>query len=143
MKMRTAAILCGFAAAALSVYAADVPPSRPKAGKVEIMPLDQVKPGMQATAWTVFQGTEAEPIPVEIVGRWKNQLGPRQDVILAKLRWLADAGSASERQWQDVLGVMKVQGERLDLAYMRQWAASLGVLPLLERALGDAGRPDD
>jgi len=66
-----------------------------------------------------------------------------EDVILAKLRWLADAGSASDRQWQDVLGVMKVQGERLDLACMRQWASSLGVLPLLERALGDAGQPGE
>ncbi len=40
---------------------------------------------MQATAWTVFQGTEPEAMPVEIVGVWKNYLGPRQDVILCKL----------------------------------------------------------
>ena len=57
----------------------------PKAGKVEILPLKDVKPGMQATAWTVFQGTEPEAMPVEIVGVWKNYLGPKQDVILCKL----------------------------------------------------------
>jgi hypothetical protein len=62
---------------------ADMAP--PKAGKVEILPLKSVKPGMQATAWTVFQGTEPEAMPVEIVGVWKNYLGPRQDVILCKL----------------------------------------------------------
>jgi hypothetical protein len=62
---------------------ADMAP--PKAGKVEILPLKSVKPGMQATAWTVFQGTEPEPMPVEIVGVWKNYLGPKQDVILCKL----------------------------------------------------------
>ena len=62
---------------------ADMAP--PKAGKVEILPLKEVKPGTQATAWTVFQGTEPEAMPVEIVGVWKNYLGPKQDVILCKL----------------------------------------------------------
>src|SRR5580765_956151 len=62
---------------------ADMAP--PKAGKVEILPLKSVKPGMQATAWTVFQGTEPEAMPVEIVGVWKNYLGPKQDVIICKL----------------------------------------------------------
>jgi hypothetical protein len=85
MKMRTAAVLLGLAAAALAGYGADAPPSRPKSGKVEIMPLSQVKPGMKGTAWTVFQGTEAEPVPVEIIGRWRDQLGPKQDVILGKM----------------------------------------------------------
>src|SRR5438067_7795103 len=40
---------------------------------------------MQATAWTVFQGMTAEPVPIEIVGIWKNYLGPRQDVIVGKM----------------------------------------------------------
>jgi hypothetical protein len=40
---------------------------------------------MHATAWTVFAGTTPEPVPVEILGLWKNAWGPRQDVILAKL----------------------------------------------------------
>src|SRR5579875_1485033 len=57
----------------------------PKAGKVEIMRLQDVRPGMRGVAWTVFQGTEPEPVPIEIIGTWKGQLGPRQDVILAKM----------------------------------------------------------
>ena len=85
MKLRTAAILIGFAAAALPLFAADPPPSRPKAGKVEIMRLKDVKPGAKATAWTVFQGTEPEPVPIEIVGRWKNQWGPDQDILICKM----------------------------------------------------------
>src|SRR6266436_4639751 len=59
--------------------------TRPKAGKVEIFPLKDIKPGMHATAWTVFSGTEPEPVPIEIIGVWKNQIGPHQDVILAKM----------------------------------------------------------
>ena len=59
--------------------------TRPKAGKVEIFPLKDIRPGMTATAWTVFQGTEPESVPIEIVGVWKNGSGPRQDVILGKM----------------------------------------------------------
>lgn len=57
----------------------------PRAGKVEIMPAREVKPGMRGVAWTVFEGTTPEPVPVEIIGPWKNSWGPGQDVILAKL----------------------------------------------------------
>lgn len=62
-----------------------VVPPRPKAGPVELFPLADVKPGVKGIAWTVFQGTEPEPVPVELIGLWKNAWGPRQDVILAKL----------------------------------------------------------
>ena len=58
---------------------------RPQIGKVEIFKTSDLRPGMQGTAWTVFSGTTPEPIPVEILGLWKNAWGPRQDVILAKL----------------------------------------------------------
>src|SRR5215469_138891 len=85
MNTRTAAMLLGIAAA-VPLAAASAPSlNRPKAGKVEIMRLADIKPGMKATAWTVFQGTEPEPIPIEILGLWKNQWGPKQDVILGKM----------------------------------------------------------
>jgi hypothetical protein len=58
-----------------------------------------------------------------------------EDTILAKLEWYRLGGETSERQWRDVLGVLKVQGDRLDLAYLRQWAAELKVTDLLEKAL--------
>ena len=61
-----------------------------------------------------------------------------EDTILAKLEWYRIGGETSERQWRDVLGVVKVQGERLDVMYLRQWAAQLGVADLLERVLGEA-----
>ena len=66
-----------------------------------------------------------------------------EDTILAKLEWYRRGGEVSDRQWQDVLGVLKVQGNRLDLAYLRQWAASLGVSDLLEKALTEAGLPGE
>ena len=66
---------------ALLVQAADPP----KAGKPELYPLRDVKPGQQAIAWTVFQGSTPEAVPIEIVGVWKNYLGPREDVIIGKM----------------------------------------------------------
>ena len=63
-----------------------------------------------------------------------------EDIVLAKLEWYRMGGEVSDRQWRDVLGVLKVQGDRLDRAYLRQWAAELRVAGFLERALTEAGQ---
>lgn len=63
-----------------------------------------------------------------------------EDIILHKLMWYRSGGEVSERQWNDVRGVVAVQGERLDRDYLRQWAPQLGVTELLERLLGDQSR---
>ena len=83
MNLRIAALAC--AAAVLPVYGAQAPLTRPKSGPVEILRLAELKPGMKATAWTVFQGTQPEPVPIEIIGVMKNAWGPKQDIILAKM----------------------------------------------------------
>ena len=57
----------------------------PKAGKVDLFPEESLKPGMQAVAWTVFQGSKPEPVPVEIVGIWENAWGPKQNIIIGKM----------------------------------------------------------
>jgi hypothetical protein len=85
MNKRIAALLLGLTAASLTMCAADAPLQRPLAGKVEIMPASEVKPGMKAVAWTVFQGTEPEPVPVEIIGFSRNMWGPKQDIIIGKM----------------------------------------------------------
>jgi hypothetical protein len=61
-----------------------------------------------------------------------------EDTVLRKLQWFVAGGGASGRQWTDVLGLLKVQTGRLDIDYMRRWAASLGIAEHLERALRDA-----
>ncbi len=57
-----------------------------------------------------------------------------EDLVLAKLDWFRLGGESSERQWRDVLGVIKVQSSTLDIAYLREWARPLQVHDLLERA---------
>jgi hypothetical protein len=48
-------------------------------------PIDQVKPGMVATGYTVWQGDKIEEFNVHIIGVLRNVIGPRRDLILAKL----------------------------------------------------------
>jgi hypothetical protein len=66
-------------------------------------------------------------------------LASSEDIILSKLEWFRMGGNVSERQWGDVLGVLKVQGDSLDVKYLRYWAAELGIADLLEQAFRDAG----
>lgn len=62
-----------------------------------------------------------------------------EDTILAKLEWYRLGGEVSERQWRDILGVLKTRAGDLDLSYLRKWAHELKVDALLERALEEAG----
>lgn len=61
-----------------------------------------------------------------------------EDVVLAKLEWYRLGNETSERQWADVLGVLRVQRDRLDVDYMARWASELDVGDLLTRALREA-----
>lgn len=60
-------------------------------------------------------------------------------MILQKLLWFRKGGEVSDRQWRDVLVMMKVQAKRLDFDYLNQWAGSLQISDLLERSLKEAG----
>lgn len=60
-----------------------------------------------------------------------------EDTLLRKLQWYRLGGETSDRQWTDILGIIRTQGERLDLEYLRHWADALGVDDLLERILAE------
>lgn len=62
-----------------------------------------------------------------------------EDSVLAKLEWCRLGNEVSERQWTDILGMLKVQGQALDTSYLRHWAGELGLSDLLERAFTEAG----
>jgi hypothetical protein len=61
-----------------------------------------------------------------------------EDVILSKLEWYRMGGDVSERQWRDILGVLKTKAGDLDLDYLHKWAKELKVSDLLERALRES-----
>lgn len=61
-----------------------------------------------------------------------------EDILLAKLQWYRMGGEVSERQWSDVAGILAVAPD-LDAAYLRTWAARLGVEDLLDQAVAATG----
>ena len=62
---------------------ATLPPHPPEVTK--FFPLSEIHKGLQGVAYTVFEGTQPEPMGVEILGVLHNALGPRQDMILGRL----------------------------------------------------------
>jgi hypothetical protein len=75
---------------------------------------------------------QAEP-PAEVF------VATAEDMVLQKLLWYRAGGEISDRQWSDIVGVIKTQGPRLDLGYLRLWAGRKDITPLLMRALAEAG----
>lgn len=73
----------------------------------------------------------------EIPGGGEVYIASAEDLILNKLLW--GQRSESEKQWRDVLGVLKVQQQNLDTAYLKHWATRLGLSAELERALAESG----
>lgn len=63
-----------------------------------------------------------------------------EDIVLQKLVW--GRGRQSEKQWRDVLGVLKLQGDRLDFTYLWHWGIELGILDILDQAFREAGLGD-
>jgi hypothetical protein len=87
----------------------------------------------------VTQVFESLGIPYLIAG----SLASPEDTILAKLEWYRMGGDVSDRQWRDILGVLKTRAGELDLDYLRKWAEELRVSDLLERALQESDSRSD
>jgi hypothetical protein len=77
----------------------------------------------------------ARRIKAPVFGESEGEFGvvTAEDSVLLKLEWYRIGGEVSDRQWGDIIGVMKTQGERLDAAYLDKWALEIGVKDLLER----------
>jgi hypothetical protein len=73
-------------------------------------------------------------------GRGLDVTGP-EGIVIQKLLWFRRGGGVSERQWRDVLGVLKMQRDSLDVPDLQHWADRLGMLDLLGAAYRDAGMP--
>ena len=89
-------------------------------------------------AWERREHQRAVRVPLTEAGIEVVVSSP-EDIVLRKLDWYRQGGGVSDRQWGDVLGVLKLQGEHFDRAYATEQAAELGVQDLLARALDEAG----
>jgi hypothetical protein len=65
-----------------------------------------------------------------------------EDVLLHKLKWFLDGDRVSDRQWGDILGLVRTRGPSLDLLHLRRWSAHLGIPEdLLDAALEKRPKP--
>jgi hypothetical protein len=67
------------------------------------------------------------------IGGMTVSLTSPEDILIAKLEW-AKMGE-SERQIEDAAGIIEIQGEALDRAYIEHWVAELGLIAQWAAAL--------
>ncbi len=77
------------------------------------------------------------------VGALATALGPDflkspEDTVLRKLLWYRDGGSVSEKQWRDLVEVLRISGAQMVPEYLDTWALRLGITNLLATARGEA-----
>ena len=77
-------------------------------------------------------------IEIDLFGE-RTWIGTAEDVILHKLYW--DAITPSERQVGDAAGVVAIQSDSLDRAYLKKWANELGVTIKLNKLLSGEIKP--
>lgn len=88
-----------------------------------------------------FEKTQLERAVTQTI--WPDPLiearvSSKEDTVLAKLDWFRRGGEVSERQWADVLGIMRVQTGRLDREYLQRSATEMALSDLLSRAFFEA-----
>ncbi|HLZ13113.1 MAG TPA: SpoIVB peptidase S55 domain-containing protein [Candidatus Acidoferrum sp.] len=71
---------------AAALLACVISPAHARGQSNDFLPLDQVKPGMQGYAYTIFSGDEVEKFDLEVLGVMPNFLGPKQSIILVQLK---------------------------------------------------------
>lgn len=62
-----------------------------------------------------------------------------KDIILQKLIWYRMSRFQSDKQWRDILGVMKLQADSLDRTYLQHWSSQLNVASEIDRAFFESG----
>jgi hypothetical protein len=94
---------------------------------------------LKADPMALQEMTRRRSAPVPGVSGASLHFASAEDTILQKLHWFQLGNRVSERQWNDVLGVLKVQRKRLDFEYLKDWASRIEVDDLLRQAYEDAG----
>jgi hypothetical protein len=59
-----------------------------------------------------------------------------EDTVLRKLLWYRSGGGVSDRQWRDLVEVLRHSRAQLDTVYLEDWAGKLGLTGLLVKGGG-------
>jgi len=100
--------------------------------------VENVEPLVEALADRFYIEAEAVREAIRDRTRFNRlRLASAEDTVVLKLHWYRLGEDVSERRWEDAIGIIKVQGARLDHEYLRATAAALGVKDLLAQALAE------
>lgn len=102
--------------------------------KIDIFPLKRDEYSQVSFQRRGFRESHSFGLPVELA------VASPEDTVLRKLEWYRSGGEISERQWNDLRGVVRMRTEALDYEYLRKWAVFLKVDDLLERLLAEQAR---
>lgn len=91
-------------------------------------------------AYTKVQFARAKREILSIESEEKTMVASAEDILLAKLEWFRLGGEVSERQWRDVLGILKVQSQSLDEEYLFKMAKELEIDDLFEKAIKEVNQ---
>jgi hypothetical protein len=96
-----------------------------------------------------FFGLGHEPFDeIEFARRRSVAVGPNgeslvikspEDSVVRKLLWYRQGGGVSDKQWRDIVSILRVSRDHIDTAYLLHWAQRLVCEDLLARAQADAG----
>lgn len=90
------------------------------------------------SAFDEIEFARRRPVQVRASGETLVLKSP-EDTVLRKLLWYRAGGEVSEKQWRDVVEVLRVSGASIDPSYLTSWAARLGLAALLARAHAESG----
>lgn len=89
---------------------------------------------MDRSSFAVSQMLRRRLIDIDGIPIW---IASPEDTILQKLLW--GSKSNSQKQWRDVLGILKLQSTNLDYDYLMEWARRLELVDFLTQAMTEAG----
>lgn len=89
--------------------------------------------------WAQAQFGRRHAVPIPVSGEAVTlYFASPEDTLLHKLFWFQMGGGFSERQWDDILGILRVQGDSLDRKYLEWVATEMGLIQLLHEAMAQA-----
>ena len=93
--------------------------------------------GLGGSAFDQIEFSRRRPVSVGKAGEALIIKSP-EDSVLRKLLWYREGGGTSDKQWRDIVSILRVSRAEIDPSYLVHWARTLGCEDLLARAENDA-----
>ena len=93
--------------------------------------------GLGREPFDAIEFARRRPVPVGPSGETLVIKSP-EDSVLRKLLWYREGGGVSDKQWRDIVSILRVSADPIDSTYLVEWAQRLRCEDLLARAQKDA-----